>query len=334
MRENIYLDINTDITAVQNYLSSSIEDAFNTQDALAVWQAVNGVSNLLNVVECANSPTCSDINRHSCSRVPHTCGECLSGYVGIEGHSNQPCKLAGSAKVVGSPCEEDDDCFSNLCSSTDSGIKYCQAVTKVCPNSCGTDTHGASTGDCVLYQGAAIGRTIPYYPPEDNTTEDTGGGYIGPGNGIDDDYVFIDPNTSAPTSSPTVAPEPFLYTHVANCTANDITCSAVCECKDGHYGMACHVKNDTISHVLEMREQMCHALVESMAIQDTSVEVAFARVVTVRDLLFDLTQTTDSALANCTSVLIQTISSYPEVASDDRVMSYMVDTLSLVFRRG
>ena len=38
-----------------------------------------------------------------------------------------------------------------------------------------------------MYHGAAIGRTIPYYPPVENTTDDNGGGYIGPGNGIDDD---------------------------------------------------------------------------------------------------------------------------------------------------
>ena len=165
-------------------------------------------------------------------------------------------------------CNSDADCYSGSCDvdnpeeDDDDQVRYCQNVQKACPNDCGT-FEGSATGRCVYYDGFAIGRTIipePVVAPVVNTTDD---GPVGPGNGIDDDYVFIDPNTSAPTFAPTEAPVPFLYTAIGNCSANNVSCSAVCECEDGYWGMACGVSNGTIREIRTMREE-CTALLMSL----------------------------------------------------------------------
>uniref|UniRef100_K3WPH1 Fibronectin type-III domain-containing protein n=1 Tax=Globisporangium ultimum (strain ATCC 200006 / CBS 805.95 / DAOM BR144) TaxID=431595 RepID=K3WPH1_GLOUD len=46
---------------------------------------------VLEEVECAVYPTCEELGRETCARIANVCGECLDGFTGHSGSSNEPC---------------------------------------------------------------------------------------------------------------------------------------------------------------------------------------------------------------------------------------------------
>ena len=53
----------------------------------------------LNVNNCSLSPNCADLYRHECTVVPHTCGDCVDGYVGDNG-VNSECILQSDVEFL------------------------------------------------------------------------------------------------------------------------------------------------------------------------------------------------------------------------------------------
>jgi hypothetical protein len=67
----------------------------------------------LNSVSCHNSPNCSFFHRSPCSTTPNTCGSCVEGYVGTNGHDNSECLIATTvSKGVENPpsCQTSTNC--------------------------------------------------------------------------------------------------------------------------------------------------------------------------------------------------------------------------------
>jgi hypothetical protein len=128
-----------DASLLANAADSALEDAFAESDPVAVSTVVNAVSSALNVVNCTVPTACASLNRADCLDTPKTCGECLSGYLGVDGDANTLCSDPTVLRKVGASCASDANCISTLCSS---GV--CTELDKECKNDC------SGQGDCVF----------------------------------------------------------------------------------------------------------------------------------------------------------------------------------------
>jgi hypothetical protein len=73
--------------AVRDYFAGNVGDSRKLMRSVAVF------SGELNGISCALSAGCSAYNRYNCSTVTNTCGECVTGYIGVAGSDNSPCIL-------------------------------------------------------------------------------------------------------------------------------------------------------------------------------------------------------------------------------------------------
>ena len=108
---------------------------------------INSVASVLSSVDCSNAPTsCAAKYRKGCSTTPQTCGLCMTGYFGIVGDSNTPCRKISSpvhmfSKLkhlqsedgligsIGAACSLDEECLYYSCSEN-----ICVAPSKICPS--------------------------------------------------------------------------------------------------------------------------------------------------------------------------------------------------------
>lgn len=146
------LDATAAVVAQQ--MAVSLDAAFVSRDPIQVSQVVTAVSSYLNAVNCssASPASCASLNRESCAYTAHTCGACLSGFIGISGDSNQPCfnsSTSASLLSTDSTCTSGTQCLSGLCSSY-----RCAEAPKLCPNDC------SNAGVCLYtnYSGSVISR--------------------------------------------------------------------------------------------------------------------------------------------------------------------------------
>ena len=97
------------------------------------------------MINCSNSPKCSDLNRENCKLTSHTCGPCLFGYSGIYGDSNYPCHVntirALDSSVI---CQFNSDCKYGFCSE---GI--CKTPLKSCPKNSRSGLECSGNGVCL-----------------------------------------------------------------------------------------------------------------------------------------------------------------------------------------
>ena len=116
---------------------------------------LSATTSTLNVNNCSLSPNCADLFRHECTVVPHTCGDCIDGYVGDNG-VNSECILesvvgflrkgrVGERSIVYHSC---DECGLWETCGTDpvSGDITCERTRKSC-----SDPECSSHGSCIYY---------------------------------------------------------------------------------------------------------------------------------------------------------------------------------------
>jgi hypothetical protein len=98
-------------------------------------------SSAINRVNCTKAPDCVSLNRQGCSSKDHTCGKCLSGYIGEDGESNNMCIpltvlgiATASTSGLETSCTQDSDCqvwqYCNSFKAT------CSDREKSCPQDC------------------------------------------------------------------------------------------------------------------------------------------------------------------------------------------------------
>jgi hypothetical protein len=151
-------------------LADSIAEFETTSNVEDLLTSLNEISSFLNIKNCSLAQNCSDLNRQECAEQVNTCGDCLSGYYGISGPSNIPCKNASSMTgFLGDGCFYDSDCAFGYCSSA---THACSAPTPLCPSADpGTvcsgngictllDASGNSFKNCTVLDGHCTPRCI------------------------------------------------------------------------------------------------------------------------------------------------------------------------------
>ena len=118
-------------SSLSTSLSASLAGAHASFSAFTVLQVVGSVATLANTVNCSSAKNCSALNRQVCSGTAHTCGPCLTNFVGVPGDANLACVPASDVRA-NSRCKSDLDCVFGSCNSTG----YCQLGSKSCPNDC------------------------------------------------------------------------------------------------------------------------------------------------------------------------------------------------------
>jgi len=80
------------VSALDDVIKNQMSVAFKNLDVDKVGSIVSAATSTLNSVNCSLTPACvKSFNRETCSTVANTCGRCLPGYVGIDGHANAVC---------------------------------------------------------------------------------------------------------------------------------------------------------------------------------------------------------------------------------------------------
>jgi hypothetical protein len=135
---------------VKDYLLEGLNQAHRDPDTLK--NVVSLTTSVLNMVNCSLSPVsyCMSLNRKRCGMLTNTCGECVSGHVGLSGPSNTPCLslsdtrrgLMSHNRMQSSPsgadvhCVSDGDCESGLFLECRAESHLCGPIQQSCPNSC------------------------------------------------------------------------------------------------------------------------------------------------------------------------------------------------------
>jgi hypothetical protein len=126
---NIKVTMNKN-TNISKVLANNLQSAFSLGDVNLAFQTINNIASSINVVQCAHSPNCLNLNRYNCSMTGSTCGSCFKYYLGVVGDSNTRC-VNNSTIVIGTDdtaCSANSDCLYDNCIN---GI--CTAPKLACP---------------------------------------------------------------------------------------------------------------------------------------------------------------------------------------------------------
>ncbi len=122
---------------------------------------------------------------------------------------------------------------------------------------------------------------------------------------------------------------------VSSCRDDDTRCYATCECNKGKYGADCYLSSYTIVLNQQYRERLCTSISKIVDSQDVTADLILSRATSIADIMLDITQITDDALATCTSVLLSTVKDNLEyIGSDSNTVSIITKALSNVLAFG
>lgn len=138
---------------LSSIISEQLTSASNETDSNVVKQIVNVAASSMNNVNCSLAPNCSSINRGPCFKAAHTCGECVSSFIGEDGHDNTMCYEFTNFTNTSSV---------NVCSATSDcpTFQECNMTIGLCfspPKSCKFDCNGL--GDCI-YKNTKTGVVV------------------------------------------------------------------------------------------------------------------------------------------------------------------------------
>ena len=292
----------TNSSALASVMDSKISLAFQTSDMGLVGQVISAVAASINRVDCSGSPACSTLHRQPCSLTANTCGDCLSGYIGVPGQDNSACleantgqqmlktrRLGAVTAVVesrrqlggGGTCAGPNDCraFQQCINAT------CVVVDKSCPNRCGGIASSNSTNSVKGSKGKC---------------------------------VFYDLNGK----------------RAASCAVTDFFCFARCECNAGFYGRDCSLTRSEFVQLRSIRQALCSNIYKTVTLQDVTSDVISSLSVQISSALTDFTQMTNTSSRICATALTDTVRRYAAISSREPTAGTVLQALSVVLGLG
>jgi hypothetical protein len=121
---------------------------------------------------------------------------------------------------------------------------------------------------------------------------------------------------------------------VEYCSSYDSACTAKCSCLPGRFSADCSMSQAQLEQNVEIRETLCTVMQGSSASQDVTLDVVSSRATSVSSMLLDSTQVSETALAACTELLVETVIFFPSLVADDSVSSQCLSALSLALQLG
>ncbi|CAB1097917.1 unnamed protein product [Ectocarpus sp. CCAP 1310/34] len=221
-------------------------EALAAGDTDTVMQVLDVASSSLNAANCTVAPDCAALNRDDCGtdglREENTCGECVSGFVGVVGPHNSLCVDTTAFDASCSDGEKngdetDVDCGGPSCSPCPSG-STCLVGTDCSYNNCPEPASTTSDPICV--------------PPAKACPNDCGGTVRGT-------CEYVSSTSGAALNA-------------ADCLADTptSTCRATCNCFDGYGGDGCQYSDSELEAAVETREQSLLYIQESAERLDIS----------------------------------------------------------------
>jgi hypothetical protein len=150
-------DKNRSASLLREYLFIGMNESRLSQNVDELKTVISLGTSVLNEVDCSSVPWtfCLSLNRDRCGLLVGTCGDCLSGFVGVSGPSNSQCISSTlTRRLLSSPltqsqtrslqCESDVDCADGLFLECNLQSHSCRSIQQTCPNSC------SGHGICVL----------------------------------------------------------------------------------------------------------------------------------------------------------------------------------------
>jgi hypothetical protein len=135
-----------DPVVVANLIQDLLDSAEATQNFDFSSHLIGVGAHSLNYADCASAPDCAALKRESCSTTDGTCGECVHGYLGVDGHANGPCGADGGGRRLA-----DADAACTLADPS---------CHKKCPNDC------SAAGTCVAIYNFA-NDAVDFCPAND-----------------------------------------------------------------------------------------------------------------------------------------------------------------------
>ena len=283
---------------------AGISSALTENDPTQLSQALTAVSFFLTlacpggscVSQCPSS--CAALNRQDCASLYNQCGECLPGYVGVEGESNFPCALLRSTRKLkelpyplNSSAVEWGASSANTSSKRgrELGLRRDLAVDATTSlllpgQAC---VRGSSVSTCISGECANNVCTELYKTCLPACTASLNLGRC----------VFIDNFGKS----------------LPKCLAKDRFCHAMCKCPSGRHGADCSLLTAAFTPAVELRADMCKKMQTLVGIQDTTKDIVMTRGSLFSDMFTDLSQLSDAAFSTCFGVLLNTIGS-PKLA--------------------
>lgn len=139
-------EVKMSLADLNSFLISGINGSKVNSNSDDLKSVISSVTNILNRVNCSNSPDCHLLNRLDCSLVEGTCGNCLPGFIGLSGSSNTRCAswaglltrriLVTSSKSAKISCQSDLDCEFGVFLHCNDTSNQCEPMQQLCPNSC------------------------------------------------------------------------------------------------------------------------------------------------------------------------------------------------------
>ena len=135
-------------------LSNTLDNAMSTGDVDEVSSEINNAIGTLALADCKSMPDCGQLyNRVDCFETPHTCGECIQGYIGVAGAANSWCSNEDDqteADFNTTNCtvvNGVDSCpLPLVCADTE-----CVIPSQSCPTATTLNETCSGNGECLFY---------------------------------------------------------------------------------------------------------------------------------------------------------------------------------------
>ena len=292
--QSLSKDAQATITAA---LETTMTSSFSSGNADTAQQVISVVADVLNggcrlPGSLTLSKCNSTYNRNGCTDVPHTCGECLDGYIGITGSSNTRCRVSSNSRRR----------LSNLGS-------YSLATTTVTDESDYFDTHSvcASDDDCGWGSCETNGMCTPLHktcPSALANEECSGKGQC----------VYLEASGHP----------------VSSCLATNPYCMATCRCEDGYKGSDCGVTEENFASTESIRENLCLALLNTTAMQDKSGDMLDSTSLSLREIIKANEMASRSIVESCLMTLstVNVIASEGYLAGSSTAVDDIIASIS------